>query len=208
MAQGVITAGESAFSLAGAKQFPRMANRVGAGSAGIGDQRDRAAKTEGISEIKRLSLCLIMSDARCLVFVKTRLRGGLAKIAFPKAHSATGRAKNDREILGRSPLGLMPCFVCGEEQHFCGAIGALQMPSTKQCVGHFRQGGFCGRLHALARNIKQGDRAESRFAETKTFRIFFPADAERRDDSRTGDNHPVCRVCLVVGRKKHAFIMR
>ena len=75
--KGIITASEHALARAASQQFPRMTNRIRAGSAGIGNDGDRAAKAKGIGENQGLALGLIMRHARRLAALATTLRSKL-----------------------------------------------------------------------------------------------------------------------------------
>ena len=73
---GVIPTCQRAFSLAVTDQFPRLADGVAAGRAGVGDNGDGAVETERVGNQTRLDLWLVKNRARGLPAVVKGLLGG------------------------------------------------------------------------------------------------------------------------------------
>ena len=61
--ESVVASRQDPVSLPGANQFPGVTDGIRAGSAGIGDEKKRAAEAKGVGEIERLALRLVMRDA-------------------------------------------------------------------------------------------------------------------------------------------------
>src|SRR5215469_3127032 len=61
-AQSIVATGEYTLRVTAPQQFPRVADSIGARSAGISDDRNRASKTERVHDIQRLTLRLIMKN--------------------------------------------------------------------------------------------------------------------------------------------------
>src|SRR5260370_29314268 len=59
LAQRIVTAGEDALGLPGADERGGVPNGVGAGSAGVADDRERAAESKGLAQFAGLALRLV-----------------------------------------------------------------------------------------------------------------------------------------------------
>src|SRR5258708_683993 len=101
MAQSLVTTGEQALGLTAPHQLPAMAYRIGARSARVGDDGYRAAESEGLLQVQRLALRLIMNHAGRLSSARLRRPDGLSIHCLAQAHLAAGCPKNQRNILGR-----------------------------------------------------------------------------------------------------------
>lgn len=189
LANGVVTAGQNAFRLAASNQIERVADCIRAGSASVGDDRNRTLKRKRFEEIQRLLLCLIMDDASGLAGVMMRSLDGLAIIGFAQTHSAARCSKNHGKIFGRFPTGLLPRFMRGEEEKFCGAFHSVDTARMQFRSGkNFRKVRLRGDFHPLTGNIKTRDWPDRNASSAKTFRVGFPSLPESRDDSRAGDD--------------------
>ena len=187
----VITACQNALSPAITNHLPGVADGVAAGSAGIRDDRDRPAGTDGIENHPRLDLWLIVDRAGGLEAMTARLLHRLAKICLTKRHAARGRAQNQRQIPLGFPAGLLPCLAGGQQQQGSSAIepGNLSRVEVGRRQGH-RQINFRGTLRPLAADIEQRHGTESGASRPKTLRVGFPTESQSRNDSGTGDDHP------------------
>src|SRR6266481_3014911 len=91
LAQGVITASEHPLGVATPHQFPGVPDSVGPGSAGVADDGDWPTKAEGVHDIQRLALRLIMENAGRLAGPGFRELDGLPIKGLAEVHSAAGR---------------------------------------------------------------------------------------------------------------------
>src|SRR5207247_256215 len=66
LTERIVATGQNAKRAASSHQLPRVSDRVRAGGASIGDDCDLAGETEGVGQIQRLTLSLVMDHARRL----------------------------------------------------------------------------------------------------------------------------------------------
>lgn len=189
LAESVIAAGEHAARVAAPEEVAGVANGVCAGSAGVRDDGDWAGESEGVKNVRGLTLSLIMLDAGCLAPMVSRGVDGLAIVGFAQAHAAAGRSENERQIFGWFPAGLPPGFVSGENEQSRGAVHAADLTRRKACGGErVRQFGLRGHFHALTGDVKKRHGTDGIFAEAKTFRVVFPTDSQSGYDARAGND--------------------
>ena len=97
----------------------------------------------------------------------------------------------------------------GEQQEFRGAVEPANVARGQERV---RQGdgqvNFAGDLHALARDIEYGNGPDGHAAVAKTVRVVFPADSERRDNARAGDDGARRRGGELFGGIEHDAVCR
>src|SRR5215469_677256 len=105
-----------------------MANGIRPGSTRIRDKSDWASKSESVGHIESLTLCLIMLDAGSLLTGIFGRLNCLPVIRFTQTHSAARCTQHERQVFGRLPTGLLPRFMCGEQQQFCSAVHSLELP--------------------------------------------------------------------------------
>ncbi len=189
LAQGVIAAGEYAFARAAPQQFPRVADGIRAGRAGVGDDGDRAVKTKRLGQRQRLALRLVLHDARGLAALRLRSFQRLAVIRFSQCHAAAGRAQHNRQPLGWFPAGLLPRFMRGQQQQPGRAVQTFLLPRGEPRRGQAgRQRRFARHFHTLPAHIEERHRVQCNPPRPESFRVVLPADAERSDHSRAGDD--------------------
>jgi hypothetical protein len=204
LTEGIVTACKNALSVAAPKQIPGMANRVGAGGAGVSDDRDRTAETKGVRQIEALPLGLIMQDPGGLISMRERFLDCLPIKGFAEAHAAAGSAEHHGQMVGRRPAGLLPGLVGRHQQQFGGAVHAPKIPRFQ--VGHGQRVGqvrLSSRLDSLTRNIEKSDRSKRHAPGPKPCRVGFPAKPQSSNDARTGDDDAGWRTSLLGGGKKH-----
>src|ERR1043166_10343975 len=90
LTQRLIATGQNAFCKPAPHQFPAVAYGICSGGAGIGDNGDRSRKAQSVSQIKGLTLRLIMDDARRLVPMRVRALHSLAVESLAQVHASTG----------------------------------------------------------------------------------------------------------------------
>jgi len=202
-AQGIIAAGECALALAGTNQVPRLADGVAAGGAGVRNDRDGAGEIERVENHPCLDLRLVINGAGGLAALAMRGLQRLAEISFSERHAARRRAQDQGQVLRGFPAGLAPCFIRGEQEHLAGAVkpGNLPVVQTRRRQ-RGRQIHFGGDLHALAADIEKSYGPECAVAGAKTLGVRFPADAQSRNHTRSGNDHPR-RCCGRRKGKKH-----
>src|ERR1019366_3423301 len=186
----VIAASHHAFGLTAANQIKCVADGVAAGSAGARDDGGRPAATERVENHPRLNLRLILNGTGGLAAMPLRLLHRLPVIRFAEGHAAGGRAKNERQLFGGLPAGLLPRFVRGQQEHFSGAIQPGELTAVElrrrkiSWQVHFRRD-----FYTLAADIKQRHRSKRPSSGAETFRVQRPAQTERRDNARAGNDH-------------------
>ena len=84
---------------------------------------------------------------------------------------------------------MLPGFVRGQKEQAGGAVEPLFL-ARRETAATDGDGkvDFAGDLDALTGDIEEGDRFYGDAAETKAFRVFLPARAERRNNARAGDD--------------------
>ena len=189
LTESVVAAGQNALAVTASQKFPGVADGVGAGSASVGDDGDRAAETESVGEIERLALRLILDDASGLASVDMRRFECLAVIRFAQTHSAAGGAENDGQVIRRRPTGLLPRFVRGQQKQFGGAIQAALATLAKLIAGKASgQHNLTGIFHALTGNVKERHWPNRDTPLPKSLGICVPPNTQRRNDSSAGDH--------------------
>ena len=189
LAQGVVAAGQHAFARAGAQQFPRVADGIRAGRAGVGDDVDRAVKAERLGQHQRLVLRLVLRDTCGLAALRPRIFQCMTIIRFSQCHAAAGRAQHNRQTLRWLPAGLFPRFMRGQQQQPGRAVQTFLLPRGEPRRGQAgRQRRFAGHFHTLPAHIEERHRVQCNPPRPESFRVVLPADAERSDHSRAGDD--------------------
>ena len=118
MTKRIVAAGQNFFRAAIFDLFKCVADGVGAGSAGVGNNGHRPAKIKRVAQIQRLPLRLIMDDTRGLFFENAGRTDGLAKVFLAERHFAARGAEHDRQVFFQLPAAPCPRLVRGEQQHF------------------------------------------------------------------------------------------
>ncbi len=168
-----------------------MADGIASGGAGVGDDRDGAAETQGVQNHSRLDLGLVVDGARGLPAMSARCSHRLAKIGFSEFHAARCRAQHERQILRRLPACLLPCLMRRQQQH---RPGPVQAGNLARAEGIWRQRGrqidLRRHLCPLAADIEKRHRPERGAARAKSAGVWLPPDAQGCDNARSGDDHP------------------
>ena len=204
LAQRIVTAGEDALGKPGADQRGGVPNGVGAGSAGVADDRHRTAEAKGLAQFQGLALRLILHHARRLLAVAEGFADCLAKIIFPHSHPAAGRAEHHRQIFRRRPSGLLPGLVRRVQQQPARPIQPALLARGQSAPRQARREIHLGRaFHPLPGNVEQGDGTKSGPPATKAQRVRFPAVAQGGNNANSGDDHAERVRAALWDWKKH-----
>ena len=228
LAERIVAASQNAFRPPAPQQFPGVPDGVRAGSAGVGDDGDRAAKAEGIGQIQRLPLGLVMNHPGGLPSMPVRCTDGLAIIVFSQAHSAAGCAEYDGKMINPARVGRLrwdvwpawragltggtncvparavPGFIRSEQQKFSRPVKSLKPAAAQECNRQGRgQINFAGDSDALPRGVEHTDRSDRHATGAEPFRIFTPACTESSDNARAADHHARWQVGRLFWWEEH-----
>jgi hypothetical protein len=124
LTESIVSSGEGAWGTAMTNKFPSVADSVRTGSAGVGNDRERAAAIDGFGKIEALALALVFYGKAGAPWASMFGKNGVAKKRFAGFGAATSRAQDDGERIGRFPAALVPGFERGMKEHTAAASEA------------------------------------------------------------------------------------